>query len=317
MHVKRRIRFALAVLLLLPFALAREAVASSATPLLDYAQDMPLPEQPNGDSLSKRLASVQAEMQRHPPPPESDCAHTLGASRFAESYGDLGEARSATGDYPGAIDAFENALSCSPRSAAIHSELAAELMHVNRLAEARTIAERGIALDGDERSLDTVLSQLDFIQERWANAVARLRTLAVTETDGERATYWQCFLWLAQRRAGTQRPELPKHEEYTLWPAFILDALQGHISEQELLGVLRKEDDEHRRRELLAEALYYVGQLRLANGDADTARRYFAATVNLKVLYFIEHHMALAELARMRADGAPAAAATTASTRRP
>ena len=44
-----------------------------------------------------------------------------------------------------------------------------------------------------------------------------------------------------------------------------------------------------------------MGQLRLAKGEADTARRYFAATVNLKVLYFIEHHMALAEIAKMQA----------------
>jgi uncharacterized protein HemY len=171
---------------------------------------------------------------------------------------------------------------------------------VGRFAEARTAAEQGVALHREDPSLDSVLSQLDFIQEHWADAVARLRTVAITEPDDERATYWQCFLWLAQRRAGTRQPELVSRTEYEQWPADILDMLKGTISEAQLLAVIRKQDDERRRREILAEALYYIGQLRLANGATDTARRYFAATVNLKVLYFIEHHMALAEITKMR-----------------
>ncbi|HEV7715414.1 MAG TPA: hypothetical protein VGO53_07450, partial [Steroidobacteraceae bacterium] len=138
---------------------------------------------------------------------------------------------------------------------------------------------------------------------RWADAVARLRTVATTEPDDERATYWQCFLWLAQRRAGTRQPELATRTAgYDGWPTPILDALKGSVTEADVLAEVRKQPDERRRREILAEALYYMGQLRLANGDATTARRYFAATVNLKVLYFIEHHMALAEITKMRAD---------------
>jgi lipoprotein NlpI len=71
-------------------------------------------------------------------------------------------------------------------------------------------------------------------------------------------------------------------------------------TEAAVLNAVKDEKNERRRREVLVEALYYVGQLRLANGETDTARRYFAAAVNLKVLYFIEHQMALAELNKMR-----------------
>jgi lipoprotein NlpI len=84
------------------------------------------------------------------------------------------------------------------------------------------------------------------------------------------------------------------------WPRPILDTLRGGMSEQQLLEVIENQGSERRRREMLAEALYYVGEQRLAAGETETARRYFAATVNLKVLYFIEHHMARAELVRMQ-----------------
>jgi lipoprotein NlpI len=307
MRVTERIRFnraqfivVQAVWLSWHLAAAAETESDSAMPLLDYAQEQPLPTQPFGEAIGKRLARVQTEMDRHPPPPDSECGRTLGAIRFAQLYEDLGSARSGLGDYDGAIEAYDKALACTPRAPEIYSELASELIHVGRLAEARAAAEHGLAIDGEVSSLDSTLAQIDFIEEHWADAVARLRTVAITEPDDERATYWQCFLWLAQRRAGTRVPELVSRTEYDQWPRQILDTLNGTLTEAYLLSVIRKQAGERRRREILAEALYYIGQMRLANGETDTARRYFAATVNLKVLYFIEHHLALAEITKMR-----------------
>lgn len=274
---------------------------TGATPLLDYAQEQTLPTLPFSDSLWKRLTRITSELERHPPPATSECAHTLGASRFASLYDDLGAVRSNLGDSEGAVEAFEKALACTPRAAPVHAALAAELLSLGRLDEARAVAERGLAVDRDESSLEVVLSRIDFIQERWAEAAARFRTAATVEPDDERATYWQCFLWLAQRRAGSLHPALASRVEYDEWPAPILDVLKGTIPEEELLPLIRSEESERRRREMLAEALYYLGEMRLANGNTELARRYFAAAVNLKVLYFIEHHMALAEIAKLRA----------------
>jgi lipoprotein NlpI len=58
---------------------------------------------------------------------------------------------------------------------------------------------------------------------------------------------------------------------------------------------------------MLTEALFYIGQLRLAEGQREKARRHFAAVVNLKVVYYIEYGMARAELAKMRASEAETA----------
>jgi tetratricopeptide (TPR) repeat protein len=299
-------RRTLALLLLVPLtAAAAESQNPSPTPLLDYVREQPLPTQPFADSLDKRLAAVERELARHPPPARAECAHTLGANRFAQLYENLGTARANTGDYSGAVDAYEDALACQPRAAGLYQNMAAELFHAGRLAEARTAAERGHAIDAEATALDSILGQLDFIEEHWADAVARFRTLAVTETDAERTQYWLCFLWLAQRRAGVGKPDQPAgRDTYTSWPKPILDALSGKIDERAVVDEIRDEDDATRRREELVEALYYIGQSRLAAGETELARRYFAATVSLKVLYFIEHHMALAELKKMRASGA-------------
>jgi lipoprotein NlpI len=240
-------------------------------------------------------------MARHPPPADSECAHTLGASRFARQYDDLGAAQSNAGDFTAAIASFEKALACTPRAPNLYAQLASELLHAGRLAEARSTAQRGAAIDASNSALDNILMQLDFIDERWADTVARLRAMIATQDDDERATYYQCFLWLAQRRAGVTQPELVERTEYEEWPAPVLGVLKGTTTEAEVLEKVREQKNEQRRRELLVEALYYIGQLRLANGETETARRYFAATVNLKVLYFIEHHLALAEIVKMRA----------------
>jgi lipoprotein NlpI len=293
-------------------ARANEPDVASDTPLFDYAISQPTYTQPFNEFVRKQIASIEAELARHPPPPDEDCAHTLGASRFARQYSDLGVAHSNAGEYDAAIAAFEKALACAPRVSEYHGQLAAELMHVGRLAEARAAIQRGLALvetPADSGALDSMLMQLDFIDERWADTVARLRAMIATESDDERAEYYQCFLWLAQRRAGVRQPELVTRGPFEGWPATLLKMLKGKATEAQVLDEVKEQKNEQRRREVLVEALYYVGQLRLANGQPETARRYFAAAVNLKVLYFIEHHMALAELTKMREHSAEAPAA--------
>src|SRR5262249_6716126 len=118
--------------------------------------------------------------------------------------------------------------------------------------------------------------------------------------DDEQATYWQCFLWLAQMHAGAAMPALADRRGTTGWPAPILLHLEGVIAEADLVTDVSAERKEVRRREILTEALYYTGQRHLADKQPDVAVRYFEAAVRLKVTYFIEHHLAVAELDRLR-----------------
>lgn len=272
------------------------------TPLLDYATHQTFAPSERDLQYQQRTREARHVLERNPPPAEN-CAQTLGASRFANLYDDLGEALDGTGDYGAAVEAYESALECAPRSSYLRVPLSSDLMYLNRYDEARAVAERGLAAEESEAELHAVLAQLDYIAERWDDAISHLRAAAAGMEDGTVAAYFQCLLWLAQRRNGVARPELVSRDDPESWPLPLLAALRGNRTESEVLMSIESEDRPERRRELLAEALYYLGQERLADGDADTARRYMSAMVTLNVHHFVEHHLARAELERMAAAG--------------
>lgn len=272
----------------------------SPTPLLDYAGTVPSGTLIDGEMIQRELNRITHELERTPPP-ETDCAKTLGAGRFATLLDDLGTARASLGDSEGAIDAYREALECNPRAVYLHADLATELMHSGRFDEARTVTRTGSGINPSDIRLGNVTARLDFIQEQWTDAVARLKVSVIEAEDDDQAAYLQCFLWLAQRRAGIRNPELASRELVIEWPRPLLDALRDRITEADVLEAIKEESNERRQREILSEALYYLGQKRMADGETDIARQYFAATANLKVRYFVEHYMALAELTKIRA----------------
>lgn len=264
-------------------------------------------------------------MSRHPPPKDEDCAQTLGASRFAQQYAELAMIQDELGNFEAAIEANKSALACRPRVASYEASIASAHLNLDHIDQARAAVERGYALNPEDHSVRDVRSRLDFIQERWADATTRFRLQVLEQKDSELGDYVRCYLWLAQRRAGVRNPDVPAtlpkvKEDGTLaptekrWPTQILDTLRGELSEKELVQVIREKGERHTR-EWLTEALFYIGELRLAEGDVETARRHFATVVNLRVLNFVEYGMARAELQKMRehrGDAATAAVGTQA-----
>ncbi len=303
---RSRIRAYAGHTVLLAFAITAIAVSgetpSDPTPLLTYAASQNFtPSMPARVEAvyRKRLDRINFDLKRDPPP-QTNCAQFLGARRFANLYDDLGGVYSNIGDDARAADAYAKALECNPRATFLHANRASALIDAGRYSEARAEIERELTLGRGNFALHTLITQLDFIDHRWPEAAESAR-LAVTEApDDGQATYWQCFLWLAQMHDRVPLPALADRRTFSGWPAPILESLQGAISEAELVDAVSAERDAARRREILSEALYYTGQQRLAAGKTDEASRYFEAVVSLKVLYFIEHHLAAAELARLR-----------------
>jgi lipoprotein NlpI len=106
--------------------------------------------------------------------------------------------------------------------------------------------------------------------------------------------------WLAQMRAGVAKPEFVARRLPEDWPKPLLLYLQDQYTEQELVVAIREgEDQDVGIDERLCEALYYVGEAHLARGQRDLARNYFAAMVNIRVIHYIEHGLALAEIAKL------------------
>src|SRR5882724_1985470 len=73
-------------------AAADRAAAPDATPLLTYAASHHFPPAytPGAQyAMKKRLSQITFDLAKDPPP-ETDCAKTLGAKRFATLFDDLG-----------------------------------------------------------------------------------------------------------------------------------------------------------------------------------------------------------------------------------
>jgi tetratricopeptide (TPR) repeat protein len=282
------------------------AVSPDPTPLLTYASTHHYPPvlAPNAQiGLQKQVTRITFDLSKDPPP-ATGCAQTLGAKRFATLYDDLAQAYSNMGEHVEAVDAYAKAIDCNPRADFLHAELAASFLDLGRYSDARTETQRQLHLGRANFTLYTLITQLDFIEARWPDAVTHARIAATDAPTDEQSTYWQCFLWLAQKHAGTPEPVLVNRRIAATWPAPILESLQGKITEAELAQAVEEERDQQRQRDILSEALFYTGQQRLAGNHVEEAVRYFTATVNLQVLYFIEHQLAMAELRKLRHPGA-------------
>ena len=309
LRLKRAIIPLLAWLALAPAVFAQGA-AKSDHPLLDLAREKAL----KSGELPRAAPGVSgvhdAEHQRDQAhvPAESECASSLGAIRYAELHAEVASARGGEGDFAGAAAAYRSAHACRPRDPDILAALAGVLFDARDYAGARAAINASLAINSRSISTNRLAGNIDFVEERWADAIARFRYIAGGDNDRIMAGYGQLMFWLAQARAGISRPELVARTPATGWPQPLLLYMQGEYTEAELIVPIEEGDDPGNNQpntstdERLCEALFYVGEAQWARGHPALARDYFAALVNLKVLYFLEHGLALAEIAKLRGD---------------
>jgi len=248
------------------------------------------------------LRSAEHALEQAHPPADDACARTLGASVFADLYVDLAQAREDRRDFGGAAEVYAHAVACTPRSTRILANLAWTLFRARDIAGASAVVQRALAVDPRSVELTRLAGIIDFVQERWADAVTKLRYAAASEPDRMRADHSQLLYWLAQRRAGVAHPEFVARRHTEDWPKELLLFLQDQYTEAELVFAVNQGDEEYAnvgRNARLCKALYYVGETYWAQGHPDIARDYFAAAVNLKLIDQEEHSLALAEIAKL------------------
>lgn len=253
-----------------------------------------------------QLREADHALERAHAPADDECAASLGARRFAQLHGAVGVARSFTGDFAGAARAYHRAHACRPRDAQILAALAGALFDARAYADARIAADAALAIDPRDVNVNRLVGNLDYVEERWADAIARFRYVAASDEDRDQAGYGQLMYYLAQLRAGMDKPQFVARTPGERWPQPLLLYLRGDYAESELIAPILFGDDADNDQpntstdERLCEALFYVGEAYWARGEPQVARDYFAALVNIKVLYFLEHGLALAEIAKLR-----------------
>lgn len=296
------------LLLALPIAALAGTAADAKHPLLELARERQTRqyEGPRATPLGSSSRQMQHLLDQARVPADEDCAASIGAPRFADLHASVAATLGDEGDLPGAAAAYRRALACRPRSGDLHAALGGVLFDARDYDGAREAAEAALALDARSVSTIRLAANLAFIDERWAEAISRYRYVAASDPDRVRAGYGQLMYWLAQSRAGIAHPEWVTRTPGEGWPQPLLLYLRGQYTEEELLVPINAGDDDDNNQpntttdERLAEALYYIGQAYWARGDAKAALDYFTALVNLRVTYFLEHGLAIAEIAKLR-----------------
>jgi lipoprotein NlpI len=309
LRLKRALIHCLFGLALLPAANAADA-AKSDHPLLEMARARALKsgDAPRSAPGVSGVREAEHQLEQAHVPPDGECAGSLGATRYADLYANVAGARGGEGDFAGAAAAYRSAHACRPRDPDMLAALAGVLFDARDYRGARTAINASLSIDARSISTNRIAGNIDFVEERWAEAIARFRYIAAGDGDRVMASYGQLMFWLAQARAGVVKPEFVTRTPGTGWPQPLLLYMTGEYSEAELLVPIEEGDDAGNSQpntsadERLCEALFYVGEAYWARGKPEVARDYFAALVNLKVLYFLEHGLSLAEIAKLRGD---------------
>jgi lipoprotein NlpI len=301
----KRAWLVISCLLALPSASAAD---SRDSPLLELARELQQTRKLTMRRTPGAPALRQAEhaLEQARAPADDACAGHLGAARFSDLHVDVAGARIGQGDFPGAAKAYRSALACRPRDAQILAALAGALFDARDYAGARAAINASLAIEPRAVNANRLAGNIDFVDERWADAVARFRYVAASDPDRVQAGYGQLMFWLSQMRAGVAKPEFVERTPGEGWPQPLLLYMRGEYTEEELVTPIKEGDDDFNSQpntstdERLCEALFYIGEAHWARGQPDVARNYFAALVNIKVIYFLEHGLALAEIAKLQ-----------------
>ncbi len=306
----------LALLAILPALASTTPTSTTATstpaksdhPLLELARQLERTRDATTHGAIDRgqLREARHLLDRAQAPADADCANSIGAARYANLYIELAGAQASAGDFPGAADSYRHAHACRPHDADILGALAGVLFDARDYPGTREAITASLEIDPRSVGNNRLAGNLDFVEEHWADAIARFRYVAASDDDRRQAGYGQLMYWLAQRRAGVLKPEFVERTPGEGWPQPLLLFMRGQYTEAELLAPIDAGDADNNMLpntstdERLVEALFYVGEEYWARGQRDVARDYFTALVNIKVLYFLEHGIALAEIAKLR-----------------
>jgi lipoprotein NlpI len=292
------------------------AEETPARPLLELARELAQKRaKPSGNSANDSgVREAEHGLRQAHVPHDADCAASLGAARYASLYSDLGAALREQGDLAGAARAFRSAHVCRPRDPNILASLGRVLLQARKFGDARLSFAAALAIEPRTVRFNRNLGEIDFVTQRWVDAIARFRYVAASEENRNFAGYDQLMLWVAQSRAGLARPDFVARTAGEGWPQPLLLFIRNQYTEAELAMPI-KEGDEALNSSVyasdespvatdqrLAEALFYVGEMYWARGQPAVAREYFTAIVNIKLNDEKIHELALAEIANLRGD---------------
>ncbi len=191
----------------------------------------------------------------------------VGTPDDAEVYNLRGLAYKDLGQYDLAVADHTNALTIRPVWAFATRNRARALFFMGRYRDSATDFEAAFDIEKDPYT------------SLW-------RFMAMTRSN-------QSDLGLRNLRTETRRLR------QDAWPAPIVNMFLGELTPNELVQLARDPQDPQRAAGLATEAMFYIGQMFLMQGDAKQASAFFERTIELGVTTFVEYDGARIELERM------------------
>lgn len=175
-------------------------------------------------------------------------------------------------------------------------DLAVELWAIGQDEDAGTLFMKALEANPQNSYLLRALGHYYWVTGDTDRAIERFLEALSAAQEPEDKIYAAIALSIAEQR-GTSPVRFGDKISATDsgWPSPILRFLRGNLEVSALVAAIT-EGDERSARTRMCEALYYVGEVRLAQGNKEQARTYFQSAVNTRVPSFRENGLALRAL---------------------
>ena len=211
--------------------------------------------------------------------------------RTSQLYHEIGNAYFGLGLRLLSAYYFSALVRAEPDNGHNQGDLADSLMELgepDRALKHYELAARGAP---DDAYLRLRLGDWYYVRGDWEPAAIAYRAAGNTGKDEDGVVHSWLMRYLVQVQSGAS-PTALKEEAATIsyrkWPYPLLRYYLGEIDETALLADLRQ-GDETKEREQMCEALFYLAERHRIQNSSELARRYYAASMDTKVLEFREY----------------------------
>ena len=180
-------------------------------------------------------------------------------------------------------------------------DLAVELWAIGQDEDAGSLFMKALEVNPHNSYLLRALGHYYWVTGDTDRAIERFLEALSAAQEPEDKVYAAVALSIAEQRSPSSVRFGDKISvSFAGWPSPILNFLRNDSDINALVAAIN-DGDERTARTRLCEALYYVGESRLAQGKKDQARAFFESAINTRVPSFRENGLALRALKSIEA----------------
>jgi tetratricopeptide (TPR) repeat protein len=223
-----------------------------------------------------------------------------------------GLVKQAKGDWDGALLDFNRAVELEPKDAHAYYNRAFIKRTKGNLDGALADYDKAIEFNPQDTNVYYDRGVACYDKRDWSEALSDFRKAAVSKPPVSKLKtvedYSRIGIWMVRAKLGERDAATSELKQYLLartigkpgdWPSTIIRSLTGDVSEKDFWEAADTGNEKQTRNQR-CEACFYVGTLRLIDGDKSAAADYFTKCLETGVNGLYEYQSAAAELAILK-----------------